>query len=284
MKDIEHKISKLLRKHLVEAKADTGDTIPEPDVAKIVWEQGYPFLTDIFAQRYDLEAGKTSFVVPVPALLTAGDAFAAADVTFSAMTSKTIPIDKLKGLNIGWTREYLDDCAWSAMEPQLKETGRAIEEVVFGMLLAHAYADAGSKNAITWSTAAAFAYADFIKGIAHIAGHDLNCDTCILNPIEYYDLLTDVKFVDASVIGSADPITSGKIRTTLGVTVYCSSKITAGKAYFLDSKKALALGVIRDKTVEEYSYPDANLYGFVASIRFGSEVILPDAVCIMSEV
>ena len=279
-------ISKIIMRHLTETKADVANALNASNetMATTVWEQGYAPLREIFADRIILPKGVTTYEVPVPAIGTALEAEPVADnVTFIGMTYKQVVASKVRGVNYGWTRGYLESCAWDALAPQLKGAGEAVERAVFKSAYDHLVADSGTNDSTTWANNTTFCYAYFLAGVKALATHNYTCDVCILHPTEYFALLNDSKFIDASVIGSADPIKTGVIQTTLGVTVFMSTVATEGTAVFIDSKKALCMAVIRDKQSEEYSYPDSNLYGIVVTMKFGEEVILPYAICVMTE-
>jgi len=281
-------LSKIIAKHLAETKGTStdaldGGTTTIEQMAKMVWEQGYPAFRDVFANRIQLPKGITTHVVPVPALGT--DLVAeptAGDVTVITNTYKNVVASQVSGVNYGWDRSYLETATWDALQVHLKEAGRVIEEAVFKKAYAHLLADCDAGNKATYTST--LDYAEFLSGVALVAGDDFEADVCICPVAEYFELLNDEKFINASYMGSADPIRTGKIQTTVGVTVFSSTLATAGKILFFDSKKALCMAVIRDRKVEEYAYPDANLYGFVATMKFGDEVILPKAIAVLSEV
>jgi hypothetical protein len=271
-------IRKIIQKHLKETKADAGDATDGDssvlEMAKAVWEQGYPALRDVFAQRIQLPKGITSHVVPVPEKKVAGDTWAES-VDFVAMEYITVVADQKRSLNFGWNHEYLLMATWEALAPQLSELGRAIEESIFKYCI-DALAEDADEDALTDPTT----YALFVAGIEAVNKNDYNCDTCIVSIETYFDLLADDKFINVSVMGSADPIKTGRIQTTLGVTVFASSVLSQGMAVFFDSKKALCMVEVGEKITEEYGYPDDNLFGVVGRTWFGAKVILPKAVAV----
>jgi len=265
------------KRHLTEAKAAGSDALngaaTQATMAKEVWAVGLPSFREIFAKRVLLEAGKTQHVFPVTSTLTATDNYGAANVTFMSMSYVTCTADKSKGINVGWTREYIEMATWDAIAALLKEAGRALEEIIFTTTIAEAYNAAG-----TTDLDAPDNYAAFLAGVAALAALNYECDVVIVHPTQYFALLGDEKFISVAVMGSDDPIQSGKIRTTLGVTLFSSTLIAENTAIWLDSKKAIAMVESRERKVEEYSYPDANLYGFVISTVFGEKTIIANAV------
>lgn len=271
-------ITEIIRKYLKKETAAVGNdaldgsqtTIEE--MAKAVWEQGYPALREVFASRIQLPKGVTTHVVPVPALKTAGETFTEA-VDFVGMTYVSVVADQKRSLNFGWNHEYLLMATWDALAPQLSELGRSIEESIFKYCI-DALADGADTDDLTDPTT----YALFLAGVEAVNTNDYNCDTCIVSIATYFDLLADDSFVNVSVMGNADPIRTGKIQTTLGVTVFATSLLAAGQAIFFDSKKALAVVQVADRITEEYSYPDDNLFGVVGRTWFGAKVILSKAV------
>ena len=272
-------ISEIFRKHFKkEAAADGDDALNGADtiaqMATSVWAIGYPALRDVFAQRVQLPKGKTVHVVPVPTPQTAGATWAE-NVSFVPMTYISVTADQTTSLNFGWNHEYLLMATFDAVSAQMSELGRSLEQAEFKYCIDILATDADSgKDSITDPTT----YALFVAGILMVNKDDFNCDTCIVSIETYFALLQDDSFVNVSVMGSADPIKSGRIATTLGVTVFASSVLASGEAVFFDSTKALCLVEVVDRITEEYAYPDQNLYGVVARSWYGAKVILPKAV------
>jgi hypothetical protein len=278
-------ISELIRKHLkTETVTKTGfaDSVTDAtdssttvlEMAKAVWEQGYPALRDVFAQRIQLPKGKTSHVVPIPELKEAGITWLE-NTDHVDMSYITVIANQKRSLNFGWNHEYLLMATWDAVAPQLAEMGRAIEESIFKYcldVLADG-ADAGHDSMTDITT-----FDTLIAAMKLVAADNYNPDTLVLSIESYYELLKDDSFVNVSVMGSADPIRTGKVQTTLGVTVFATSVLASGQAIIFDSKKALCVVEVADKITEEYAYPDDNLYGVVGRTWFGAAVILPKAI------
>lgn len=267
-------LKKALVKHLSETAGDTADANPQAEMAKTVWEIGYPQLHEL-ATAKEVEQGHTSLIVPygeakTPGTMTSGDY----GVDFVAMTYVTISVNQIKGLRLGWTREYIEDCAWSALEPQLQEAGRAMEQDVFTYIVGLCDSGCGETIALT----ATLSYADILEGYATLAVDDYQMDLVLVNPADYANLLNDEKFINASYIDSAEPIRTGIINITLGAKIVSSSVVGSGSIYFLDKDKAIALATRRNDSVEEYSLPQSNEYGIVISNRYGAGVILSEAV------
>ena len=282
------KVSAIVRKHLAEAKGQASDATDSDStierMAKELWLMGYPAFRDVFADRIMLPKGITTHVVPTPIKGTLESVEpSTATVAVLTNTYKDVVANKVRGVNFGWKRDYLETATWDAVANHLREAGRLIEEGVFKSAYAHLVLDVDGSNSITYPNAQAFGYTEFKSGVALVAGDDYECDVCLLHPTEYFELLDDEKFINAAYMGSADPIRTGKIRTTLGVTVFMTTLATEGVAVFFDSKKALCMAVIRNRKVEEYAYPDQDLYGIVATMKFGEEVILPKAIALLSE-
>jgi len=275
-------ISEIIRKHLKKEitttglaggadALDGGETTIE-EMAKSIWTIGYPALRDVFAQRIQLPKGITTHVVPVPEKKDAGDSWLE-DTTFVGMTYVPVVADQKRSLNFGWDHEYLLMATWDALAPQMSELGRSIEESIFKYCV-DALADGADTQDLTDPTT----YNLFLDGVEAVNVNDYNCDTCIVSIATYFDLLADDNFVNVSVMGSSDPIRTGKVQTTIGVTVFASSVLATGQAIFFDSKKAGCLVEVADRITEEYGYPDQNLYGVVGRTWFGFKVILPKAV------
>lgn len=275
-------ISKIFRKHLkkeaiggtpatdTDALDSEQSTIEE--MGKTVWEQGYPALRDVFASRIQLPKGITTHVVATPNKKVAGESWTE-DASFVDMTYTSVVADQKRSLNFAWNHEYLLMASFDAMAPQMAELGRSIEESIFKYCL-DVLADGAYSDSISDPTT----FALFLAGVKAVNENDYNCDTCIVSIDTYYTLLATEEFHDVSVMGSSGPIRSGRMETTLGVTVYATSILSAGQAIFFDSKKALCLVEVADRITEEYAYADQNLYGVVARTWFGAKVILPKAI------
>lgn len=285
-------LSKIVRKFLVESNdKGTGatdlDATTEQKMADTLWEQGYPAFRDVFARRVVLPKGIVTYKFPVPAKNTAlesqaykTDPAVPVNVVHVINTYVAVEADIEVGVCMGWNRSYLDLATWDVLAQHLREAGRMIEYKVFQDCLTELIADA-DKNDL----ASVDSYTDFLAGVKAVALKDYNCDTCIINVGNYFDLLNDDKFINTLYTGSTSPIKTGKIETTIGVTVFPTNALTEGQlgdAIFMDSTKALGLAVLRERKVEEYALPKDDEYGFVATMVYGADTVLPEAIAITS--
>jgi hypothetical protein len=103
----------------------------------------------------------------------------------------------------------------------------------------------------------------------------------IVNPAEFGQLLKDPILINSLYQGTTSPVKEGRFPTILGFEIISSSVVSAGTVYFV-AKRAVTVAMRRDIKVEEYSYPDINDYGLVASYRKGIGAVLPEAIAIMT--
>jgi len=271
-------IMRSLKEHLVETKADTSDANAQVEMEKAVWDIGYPSLANKIAIVREVPKGVTSAIITSPSKLTAST-MTAGDygVQFVPMTYCTIPLSEPYGVRLGWTREYLEDTKWDAHGVNLREAGRCIEDKEFADMLTAL--DTGITSN-TFAPAATLTWANIVEGWKMVAEDDYQADVLLVNPVEYAQMLLLDEFIDSAKLGKTGPIGTSSIHETLGLEVISSTKVTAGKLYFIDTKKCLAIAKRRARTVEEYRNPETNEYGIVATVRYGIKVVLADAACI----
>lgn len=273
-----------VHKEALAGKADSPANVNvEDEMNSAVWEMGYPTLKQVFTQRIQLPKGVTSHTFSFTyERLVAATGFDAGNVTHMNLDYIEVDLETPVGLNIGWTREYLEDAVWNEPATQLAEVGRAIEEQEFGFLYDLLVNADQSPGVLT----AKMVYDDFKQGISDLAALDYKADICLLHPTEYFELLGDEKFINASVVGGPTALQDAGIKTTLGCTVFMSTACDEGTAVFMMSSKAIAVVEARAKKVEDYAYPDegtGGLYGFVASHRYGGAVILPASIRVLKK-
>lgn len=114
----------------------------------------------------------------------------------------------------------------------------------------------------------------------------------VVSPEQHYVLGTSEQFTDASKWGGSDLIKTGQIPTYLGVKIYTSTNITAGTAgegtdipyhvaIMMEGKKAAAIAVKRNPTIDvEYKTLERK-YNIVATMDRDQDLVNEDAVCLI---
>lgn len=264
----------LVRKHLEESQLDAADAGLLGYVWDEVWKKAEPFLSREVLRTVMVTDESVKFPIPTAAVATdlSGGTYGTAGESYAY---GTLSVDKNKGINPLWTREFIELVTFDAVSRQVSECGRAIEEQVMGDIITEfdAIAVADQAGGATLSISGTITWPEFVSGISTIEGEDFHPDIVVVGPALYGELLGLQQFIDASYRAENDPIKTGVISTTFGVKVIRSSKATADRIYYVDSTALGALGILRDITVEPYERPETNKYGLVVSMRYGIKML-----------
>ena len=238
----------------------------------------FPRLTREVVSVHDVEKGSTSVVIPVSAKFDAVEE--EVDGIFDTensvlVTSKTITLDNEKGINVTFSRTYLEDAAWDAYQDNLKNASEALEIGLFDEILDEFDATVGSN---TFSIGSTMTFADVVTGWELLESADYKVDYMLINPAEMADLLLDEKMTSQLYLGS-EAVKSGVFPTVLGFSILVSTEVEAGTVYFVN-KQAVHIAIRRDKKIEEFAYPTANKYGFLITCRYGIGDVIPAAIAL----
>lgn len=270
--------------HATEAAATTANPV---DVVKDILILGRPSKTREIAKFYTVGKGQNNVVVPVQAKASVA---AYSSGTYGAdqgaiFSFQTITCDQDYGVPLKWNRVFAEQANWDVMGPFVSEGLGACEENLMGSMVAVLANNPSAGN--TFSIDGTLSWANFVTGITKLAEQDLKCDKVLVSPTLYGELLQLQQFVDASYMGTDSNIASGILRTQLGVDIIMTTKIpgtitagTVASMIFIDSTKALGVAMKRDGKVEEFSYPDTDVYGLIVSQYYGIGLLSTLAVAL----
>ena len=277
-------VGKNLKKMKGETCLDSGDLTPLGDVYDQILLACEPYLTRKLAMVVTTDKVSEQFnISDIPEF---GDMSEDEDgcESFPIDNADAFPVtvlaNRIKGLTHCHTREYLEDCVWAVEEWQIMQAGKAAETEIMDFILSQYLVDfgqsiTGEHDHLDWD--------DVIDGYAAATGADSIPDTLITSPADYANLFKDQEFINSLITGSTDPIKSGIVQSTLGMTFIRSSRMPEYMALILDSQKAGALVIRRDVKIESYEDPRCNQYGFVASIRYGFDSLSECAITLISD-
>ncbi len=296
-----------LRKILKEARSDVlqGDVTDETDATNALGEVYNQIIMGVeehipldFARIFT--TNKSEIKVPV-GTYGAADAITAGKHAHAPKTSAcvTIPIDEEWGVDVSWTRAHLEDAAWDVLAEQNEGAGYAIQlalcDLLTGALEAVAAGSQASGAELAHNgiktpadpTLAGMTWDQFciLASSLDLAGTG-PCTHVLVRPYDYWALLRNEEFINSLYAGSDEVMRTGIAKTMFGITVLRVSGLTGSNALgsttnhaiAVNSKKSIALAYRRHITIEPYQLPQENSYGFVATVRAVSNVLVPAAV------
>lgn len=178
-------------------------------------------------------------------------------------TEVVIELDKEYGVEVSWTRAHLEDATWDVMSEQNQGAGYAIQHCLCNLLSTELDANAPRVGAIADKTSWANWLA-FLK-VIDVAQYGPT-DYCMVSPSDYWTLLGIDQVINSLYAGTDEVMRSGVMKTMFGIT-FLKADFPGVWPFVVNSKKAVALVYRRQITVEPFEYPDANKYGFIASVR-----------------
>jgi hypothetical protein len=216
-----------------------------------------------------------------------------------------------KGGKISWTRAFLEDVTFDAQAEMAEGLGHAVavymmQEIIDELLHGTRYVTEGLKNlGGTAITNTALYQAQFPAVGVITLSNPVNWTTFLSVPAAvdqgtlqsdntwktygpadfilvstdiYWQLLNIIQLTNVLYEGSTDPITSGRIKLSLGCTVVKQSLLPHGTVVALNSEKAIALVSRRTLKIEPVLFPVWNEYGFIASVRYGVTTLFPTSI------
>ena len=226
---------------------------------------------------------KATFSVPIGTYGVAVEISAGAFGNSPKVTSnEDFELDKEYGVEVSWTRAYLEDATWDVLSEQNQGAGYAIKKALIALCVAPIAALtttlAGGgildlSSAITWS--------EFTQLLERIDTEGTGPATDVIcAPAIYWQLLRLDEFINSLYAGSDEVMRTGIAKTTLGVTVTRCYELEADAIYAVNQKKGIGLVTRRTPTVEPFQYPDENKYGFIVSTRAKAGVLVPEAIAV----
>jgi hypothetical protein len=218
-----------------------------------------------------------------------------------------------KGGKISWTRSFLEDVTFDAQAEMAEGLGHAVavymmQEIIDELANGTRYITEGLHNPSNTSqaiTTKALYQAEFPSGGIISLPTPINwtaflsvpaavdqgtmqsdntwktygpADFILVSTDIYWQLLNIIQLTNVLYEGSTDPITSGRIKLSLGCTVVKQSLLPQGTMIALNSEKAIALVSRRTLKIEPVLFPVWNEYGFIASVRYGVTTLFPQAI------
>jgi len=196
-------------------------------------------------KRLRVDAKGTSAIkVPVGNLLTAGDLPDNGNVSYAGADYSSITI------TLGWiyaankiTLELLEQSNVDLIQDQLFELGDAISRKIDSDIIAAIDSaitvgtTAGTHNG-TDLTSADITYADFLSGLANSMKNNAICDTIVINPTSWKNLMSDSDVKNALAFnsvqaGSVFPL----VQNFFGMKMIITPQVGADNIYLIDSKR-----------------------------------------------
>lgn len=271
-------------KKLAEAEMtplDNSDITAYGEVYAAVIEGLSPFLSREIAQVYMTDKPAETFhYSDTPAT---GDVSASTEQgDASEMTPITVTANRERGLTPKWNRSYLEDCSWAVLEQQVKEAGKAIEIDVMDFVISEYIAGAVAVPFVSSDLGGSLSWAEFCAAVGAHEAADAHPDVLLVHPTTYGELLALDQFVSSLYVGSDEAMRSGIVKTTFGLTIVRSSRMTEGLGLLIEKARAGALVIRADVSIEPFERPEVNKYGFTARIRYGFDTIVPKATYLLS--
>ena len=271
---------------------ESGQTTATLEIGKQV-VQGAEFLGDTLFMR-KFQTNNASFVIPRITCdsfqtISAG-VFASSS---SIVTGSTVLLNVEYGQLVSWSRAYIEDASYDVMAEQNICTGQALKNHQIQLGIDKLTGSNAAAN--PFYTGAAGAYVTYVTSGSplQITMADLNTliykaenrgygkvDTILCGPSIYYQLLNLEELTSALYNGGSDVMGSGVLKTTFGIDIIKTDNLTtawnsgasASISYnwiiALNRQKCLGLVERRGLTIEPFSRPESNLYGYVASARY----------------
>lgn len=268
-----------VKRMLKEAKLDYTDVTAVNKIYEQIIISCEPYLTDEIA--FKLETDKETEIFEISSAATAS-ALTAGAYTNAGATNSEVSISTVRdyGLNPTWTRQFLERASWAVMEWQISEVAKAITKERLDYMIAVYLVDFGQSISGEHDH---LDFDDFSAGMAAAEGADSHPDVLLCHPADYWNLLKDTEMISALYAGSDDVMRTGIAKTTWGVTIVRTSRMPEYMALLLEKKKAGALVIRRDTTVEPYERPEIDEYGFVEHNRYGFDSLMGCAITLISD-
>lgn len=107
----------------------------------------------------------------------------------------------------------------------------------------------------------------------------------VLNTTQLGQLLLDNRFIEYEYLPSKEvDLEKGRVRSVLGMQVESSTLVPLGTAYAIDVSVAGVMLIRRDVTIDDYSDPMKDKFGFRATTRFGLGILRGNAVAKMTNI
>jgi len=197
-------------------------------------------------------------------------------------TNVDFDLDEEWGIKTTWSRSHLEDASWDVLAEQTRNAGAAIKRKMIDECIAPIAAlttTLAGGGIVDLSTT--ITWAEFLSLLARVDTEGTGpADYAVCSPAIYWQLLALDQFVNSLYAGSDEVMRTGVAKTMLGVTVVRDSGMEADAIFVLNKAKAIGLVTRRGVTVEPFEHPEDNEYGFIASTRAKTHVLVPKSIAV----
>lgn len=185
------------------------------------------------------------------------------------------------GMDVGITKEMIEDNQFAVVEWQVKEAGYQMARQLDSLILAQIEAgDTAASNTVSGSTRVTLA--NLSTAVLKLRAEDYKPNYLIVSPEVEDDLHIIDTFHEADKLGTREVFQTGTIGRIMGMTVLVSSQVTTSYAYVIDSRNALVLAEKRPITIENYKYENYDLVGIAVSARWKPRYLRAAANCVIT--
>jgi HK97 family phage major capsid protein len=197
----------------------------------------------------------------------------------------TVSTDILAEASELFTREFVEDATWNAMENVVEKISKALGEEetskVLSLYGSVADEDLASGTPIDQGNKV-MDWKAVIKLYDAVRGVNQRPNVLVMHETQLHQLLDDNKFIEYEYLPSSEvDLEQGSIRKIVGMNVQSSTLVPNGTAYAIDARVAGIMLIRRDVTVEDWSDPVEGEYGIRATTRFGLGVLRSNAIAKM---
>jgi len=192
---------------------------------------------------------------------------------------ETFNLKPLKyGMQIGITKEMIEDARWSMVDWQVKEAGYQMARKLDTLIMTQI--EAGNDAAThTVSGSTAVTLANISEAVKNVRDDGYNPDYYIVCPHVEDDLHRIDTFHEADKLGSREVFETGHIGRIMGMTVLVTTQVvTTASSYVLDSRHALCLAEKRPITIEQFKQENMDLVGIAVSARWIARYLRANAI------
>ena len=202
-----------------------------------------------------------------------------AEIPFDAesYTKRTLTPAKY-GVNVGITREMIEDAQFSVVSLNMQTAGYALAKNEDTLAETELSTYAGQSVSLTGGV---LTYSDIIEGVKDIESNYFRPITIVVSVTHAEDIRNIDTFVEANKAGITDP-SKRLIGTIFGMKVVVSDNLTDDTSYIVDPDKAFAIGDKRAVTMEGFDDYARDMHHIVATQRVGVTYLFANAICKLS--
>jgi HK97 family phage major capsid protein len=216
------------------------------------------------------------------------------DIDVQEYSAQNIDVVKY-GVRPVITNELIDDALFDVVEHELKKAGARMENALNRLVLDKILNGANKITTSTHNPAGPhIAVSDLARAVGMVKKQNYIPDTLVTHPTAEAYLFQDSNIAYAAYMGTAGPLTSGKVPKLLGLSPYTCTATDKSSPTWDDttaasdvtalvfSKMDLAKLLIRDDIhVNRYDDPIHDLVGMSVLMRIGADVVNEKAGCLV---